>query len=424
LADSIPVKCTALRALSLSLVAFVGASACGDARDSADIGVSYDTIAGVEHVISTGRGAWTDEEGTWSLDETGVVAIGAVDGPDEYVFGQISGVVVDGERRIHVADPQALEIRVFSPEGEFLRRVGRDGEGPGEFRHISGLALAPDGIAALDGSLGRVTVFGLSGDVVRSFRLLRSYMILEHYAAMGFDPAGRFFDRARLSMTIGTDSVGAITYDPAGAVADTAILAVIPMDQVTIERNGVPMMSIPRPFAPRPSLAFGPEGNVYLARGGEYRIDVFSPAGDSLRAIRREVQAPAVGEAERDSALAVIADRFESAGQRMPPGIELPARKPVVSRLIVDVLGNLWVLHQPVAGADRFEWSVHDANGHFLGTVTTPLMVVTQIGEDFLAGTVQDELGVARAVVFPIVKGERLSRASGANPDEIVPSSP
>jgi hypothetical protein len=41
------------------------------------------------------------------------VAIGELEGAEEYLFGQISGLAVDSEGHIHVADPQAKEIRVF-----------------------------------------------------------------------------------------------------------------------------------------------------------------------------------------------------------------------------------------------------------------------------------------------------------------------
>jgi hypothetical protein len=63
------------------------------------------------------------------------------------------------------------------------------------------------------------------------------------------------------------------------------------------------------------------------------------------------------------------------------------------------------VLHEPDAGAARLEWSVHDLESRYLDTLTTPIMTVTQIGEDFLAGTVADELGLNRAVVLPVRPG-------------------
>jgi hypothetical protein len=383
---------------------FVGVLSGCEASGSAPVQVVHDTIEGVEHVISSGDGRWTQAGRHWQLSEIDRIIIGELEGEDEYVFGGISGVLVDAAGEVYVADPQARTIRVFSRDGAFLRGIGRSGEGPGEFRHISGLSLAPDGIAALDGSLNRVTIFSPSGEVVRTLRLERPYMVVEHYAPMAFDSTGQFYDRARLSRVAGVDSIGVVKYGRDGRLVSRTFLAEIQQDLVMLERNGMPYMSIPRPFAPHPSIALSSDGKVYLTRGDDYRIDVFSGAGDSVRAIRRTVQPQPVTEAERDSALAFIAQVFEGAGAGLPARTRLPDRKGAIAQLVVDAEGHLWVLKERERGATDFTWSVHDSAGRFLGTVSTPQMAVTQIGMDFVAGTVQDELGVARAVVIPLIK--------------------
>jgi hypothetical protein len=106
--------------------------------------------------------------------------------------------------------------------------------------------------------------------------------------------------------------------------------------------------------------------------------------------------------AERDSALAFVAEAFADQGAALADGLELPERKAAIGRLLVDDLGYLWVLKQPDASDPEFEWSVHDPMGRLLGTVSTPPVVVTHIGPDFVAGTTRDELGAPRAVVYPL----------------------
>lgn len=378
-------------------------AACDEAPElPPDARVRHDTVGGVAHVVSGNRGAWV-VGGSWTVPDSGVV-IGAVDGPDEYVLGQVAGVALDEDGRVWVGDTQAKEVRVYDSGGAFVTRFSRDGEGPGEVRNISGMAPAPDGIGVLDARLARVTVFDEDGGVVRSFRVGRPYMIFQPGAAMAFDDGGRFYDRTPLPSAPLTDTIAVITYSPAGEPLDTAVVAGMERDDLVITHNGLPRMSFPRPFAPRPSLAFGPEGTVYFSRGDTYRIEVISPAGDTLRVIRREIRPRPIGEEAREAAMADLAERYERAGTPMPPGIELPETRPAIEDLRVDREGNLWVLTASDPSWKTLEWAVHDPDGRYLGAIATPVMNVMDIGEDYVAGVARDELGVPRVRVVPIRK--------------------
>ncbi len=385
--------------------AAVGAmTACGSLGedDPARGSVTVDTVAGVPHVVSAGPGEWP-EGGAREVDAESAVRIGEVDGEDPYVFGRVAGVTVGEDGRIYVGDTQALEVRVFSPGGEFLTRFGREGEGPGEFTNISGVGRAPEGIAVLDGRQARVTVFRPDGEVVRTIRLERRYMVFEYGALMRFDREGRFYDRARLSSAPMIDSAGVVVYSSKGEPVDTVQVAVIEQDHLVVERGGVPRMSFPRPFTARPSLTVGPDGRIYFARGGDYRVTVLSPEGDTIRVVRRPVEPRPVTAAERDSALEVVEGRYrDAAGEPPPGGVDLPDVKPVIADLEVDDRGYLWVMLQPDPGAPRVEWAVHDPEGRYLGSVDLPRMAVRQIGDDFVAGVETGELDVQRVVVYPL----------------------
>jgi hypothetical protein len=58
--------------------------------------------------------------------------VGDVDG--DLLFGRISEVEVGPDGNVYVLDRGEAGVRVFTPEGEPLRSIGRRGEGPGEFR--------------------------------------------------------------------------------------------------------------------------------------------------------------------------------------------------------------------------------------------------------------------------------------------------
>ena len=68
-------------------------------------------------------------------------SIGIEMGDSNYVFGQIVGADVTSEGKIAVLDLQKSCISIFSPSGEFVRRIGRQGSGPGEFQLVNGMSF-------------------------------------------------------------------------------------------------------------------------------------------------------------------------------------------------------------------------------------------------------------------------------------------
>lgn len=64
---------------------------------------------------------------------------------DSVVFGQIVDIVVGPDKNTFVLDQQLNQVHVVSPDGDRMWAIGRDGEGPGEFRNPCGLGVFSDG---------------------------------------------------------------------------------------------------------------------------------------------------------------------------------------------------------------------------------------------------------------------------------------
>jgi hypothetical protein len=74
-----------------------------------------------------------------------VFRLGGWDGGDDEFFGIVTDIEQDEEGNLYVLDSQLSEIKVYSADGEYLNTIGREGEGPGEFRAAGGLFWMPDG---------------------------------------------------------------------------------------------------------------------------------------------------------------------------------------------------------------------------------------------------------------------------------------
>ena len=71
--------------------------------------------------------------------------------------------------RIYLMDTSQKRILVFTSEGKFIRTIGRQGGGPGEFRQLFTMDVRDGLIACFDQARRRITLFDSSGTFLNSF---------------------------------------------------------------------------------------------------------------------------------------------------------------------------------------------------------------------------------------------------------------
>jgi len=106
-------------------------AACGGAQAGNLAKARTDTLpGGILQVTSDGPTAWTESAAAELVEE------GRFQGMDgtESELGEPRSIAVDEWGRVYVVDDKPAVIKLFAPDGAFIRTIGREGEGPGEFR--------------------------------------------------------------------------------------------------------------------------------------------------------------------------------------------------------------------------------------------------------------------------------------------------
>lgn len=221
------------------------------------------------------------------------VSIGIDAGDDRYVFGDIQDAVLTADGRILVLDMLTHHISVYGRDGVFLDRIGGPGEGPGEFRFPTSMAVLEDGgILVTDPLLSRVTVFSQD-------------LLLEREIS-GFVP----FPPVSVTPGRGGSFIGSHrTFDRENSLYGhrVALWEESAEPSLIYYEKHVPfIVERLRECTTETLVAFasGYDGRVYIAPVSEtaYRVEAFSPDGDLLWSLEenREARARAAEDIERE----------------------------------------------------------------------------------------------------------------------------
>ncbi len=286
---------------------------------------------------------------------------------DDVFFGQIFRAVGDAEGNVYLLDTQLSEVPVFSPDGEHLKTLSREGEGPGETRGPVDLTLMPDGsLGILQRFPGTIVNIDLDGAPLGRIPIGDS-------AAGGFNSlfTGRC-KNGHLMMVAQNATMGEGTqtriwhvgvYDAAGAETHRLWSQEIVVDFAAPSMRENDILA-PVMFGSTP----GPDGRVYVAPHlDRYEITVYGPDGAPHHVITREHAPRPRRQIERDRVQAV----FDVWAANSPIEIETQVNEVAmtVANLYVSDANELWVesAHAGVCGPEAafLTYDVFTAEGRF-----------------------------------------------------------
>ena len=288
--------------------------------------------------------------------------MGVLEGPDDEVFSRIYSVKADGDGAIYVFDYGFQEVRVFAPDGTFLRRIGQRGEGPGEFVGAGGIALAPDStLWVVDYRTQQYSQFSLDGSFLATRR--RAVFGAVYPWPGVFENDGALLDRGVVYSDVRSDrklmTVSIVRVPFAEWPAHDTLI------RIRHEHPVVPRNTRPRlPHGPRLKLFFDARARIaWMATSTEYLVYRVTMSGDTTLAFSLDSRPANLSVAERES----IASANPIA--RLP---EIPTVRQIVGRLFGDGEYVFVVPQLHSHALDRI-LDVFTRHGHFVGRLESPI---------------------------------------------------
>ena len=152
----------------ITLVFFIAASillvSCGQQKDKWKGTIEEED--GVTVVKNPAQPIYSKD--VFKLEED--LTIENVEEDEGFTFQDIMHLAVDDDENIYASDSKAAFIKVFDKTGNYLRTIGKKGQGPGEFSYPFEILVLPQGeLMVNDLYQLRVHFFSLDGKFLRQF---------------------------------------------------------------------------------------------------------------------------------------------------------------------------------------------------------------------------------------------------------------
>lgn len=367
----------------------------------------WDTVAVPRHIHSPEPRGEGDAVPRGRVGAQPLLELGSRADEDEYVFGSVRGAVILGDGEIVIADGTAGTLLYFDQAGRLDTIAGGPGEGPGEFTQLFWVGLCQtDSVFVYDARTVRLSVFGDSGEFVRSFPV----------AAPGGRPvdAPRCADGRLVARGVPTWSeapvqgpwmprVPIFLNDLEGAT--DSIVESFPYVEY-VGRGGRPL---PPPLAAE--VLFDLSGDrLLMGFSDRYEIGVFGVDGRPQAVFGLDLPRRPVTPEDADAIVSDLTASLEGETARRFREFadeHMPEFFPYFDRVLVASNGDVWIRRHPSPLDDPHHWDVFEGSGSYdyRGVVEAPARFeLLEVRGDVVLGLWPGEYGEDLVRSYSIVE--------------------
>ncbi len=286
------------------------------------------------------------------------VAVAGVDGPEDAMFFRPINAFIDSDGNLYITDSGQHAVLVYDRDGTFLRKIGGEGEGPGELRMPATSFISRAGELVIeDPGNQRRSFYSLEGEYLKS------------------EPLGMSFSSGNPVMMedgeYARPALGAVIMrmGPGGGDMQEkelpALLEIIDSDGAVRLKVGTQKShenQIIGMLINRTSMAYVPGGHIIVGFQNDNEIHVYNTATGKLERIIRRRLAFSPKEPEMSMQRETTTD--PNTGMQELRIMARPDVDPITDSIAVDPQGRIWALTRLTT---RVEGEDKETEGDFEG---------------------------------------------------------
>ncbi|NIM57694.1 MAG: 6-bladed beta-propeller [Candidatus Aminicenantes bacterium] len=279
---------------------------------------------------------------------------------EEEMFSEITSVAVDNDGNIYILDRKEKKVKVFDSTGKFVRKFGKQGQGPGEMNIPIFVQISPNNELVVEDVVNRkLMFFSFEGEFLKSISTAKAAGLV------------------------------AIVID---SKANLIGQAVVPAEKKLIrevkkyDKDLNPLFTIDtldftnliegkiNPYRLNSFYVLGKEDNIIYGYPEGYEIEIYNPEGKLIKRILKEYDPVKITKKDQDEFM----ERFPAEAAVIKDRIEFPKSFPAYQSFSHDNQGRLFVRTFEKGKKEReYYFDVFDEEGVYIAKM--PLDVEPRI---------------------------------------------
>ena len=331
--------------------------------------------------------------------------------PQDVFFERLVNLAFDADSNIYVSDYRSNNIKMFKSSGKFVKTLGREGQGPGEFQGPYYMSISKDRMAVWELRNRRISILKLDGELTKHLQI----SINEgRPAKIRPLPNGDFVFGMEKLYYRDLDKPQEYTieiYSPELEPKKTLFSQQIWRNRYIQTPN---FTNVPQPFAALVYWDVSPDGKIIVGFSESYTIEIYDSGKGKLSSFSHPYEPVKVTEQDKKQWFAQMTTTGPSGVTQGAPdyivkNTTFPKHKPPYQHIMADSEGNILVFPyqrenvKNVKGFDAF-----DPQGKFIsfvqieGDVIFPYFSWVHFRENCFWFIEQDEEGLYRIVKYKI----------------------